>query len=154
MDAITYITPDFAVTPALGLEDFSRVSALGFRGVINNRPDGEEASQLDASLCAGEARRQGLTYRHIPASTLDLFTDPVVGAMADALQTERGPILAHCKSGLRSAIVWAAASARSMPVEEILEALKAAGFELRFLRDDLDSQADRNRWIGGPALRA
>ena len=92
MGAITYITPGFAVTPALGLEDFWRVSALGFRGVINNRPDGEEASQLDASLCAGEARRLGLTYRHIPASMLDLFTDPVVGAMADALQTERGQI--------------------------------------------------------------
>jgi hypothetical protein len=60
-------------------------------------------------------------------------------------------VLAHCKSGLRSAIVWAAASARSQPVDCVLAALAAAGFELDFLRDDLEQQADRKRWLDAPA---
>jgi hypothetical protein len=42
--------------------------------------------------------------------------------------------------------VWAAASARTAPVDDILQALSAAGFEFGFLRDDLDAQAYRCRW--------
>jgi sulfide:quinone oxidoreductase len=154
MDALTYITPNFAVTSALDADDFGRLAKLGFRAVINNRPDAEESGQLSGRACAAHAERHGLSYRHIPATTLDLFTDAVVGAMAAALTSERGPVLAHCKSGVRAAIVWAAASARSQPVEDVLGALKAAGFELGFLRDELDSQANRARWMGEPTVAA
>lgn len=150
MNAITFITPEFAVTSALDLEDFALLVELGFRTVINNRPDGEEAGQPSSIECAARALRHGLSYRHIPANSLDLFTDPVVAPMAEALQSPGGPILAHCKSGQRSAIVWAAASARSRPVGDVLQALDTAGFALSFLRDELDSQADRVRWMCAP----
>jgi sulfide:quinone oxidoreductase len=147
MDAVTYITPRFAVTSALAQEDFAHVAASGFRAIINNRPDGEESVQLDARVSRVYAAREGLSYHHVPAPMTDIFTDPVVSAMATALAAETGPVLAHCKSGLRSAIVWAAALARSHPVEDVLGALQTAGFDLDFLRDDLDRQADRARWI-------
>ncbi len=154
MVKITHITPTFAVTSALAPEDFATVVALGFKTVISNRPDGEEASQLPARVEAAHAWRHGLKFAHVPADKLELFTDPVVEGMADAIHAAQGPILAHCQSGLRSAIVWAAASARSQSVDCVLAALAAAGFDLEFLRDDLDRQADRRRWIGGvvPAL--
>ena len=75
-------------------------------------------------------------------------------AMADAVASLKGPVLAHCASGLRSAIAWAAASARTQNVDCVLKALEKAGFDLEFLRDDLEGQADRARWIGprAPAL--
>ncbi len=147
MHPITFITPDFAVTSALGLEDFAAVARLGFRTVIGNRPDGEEAGQPSSAECAACADRHGVDYRYVPATSLDLFTDPVVAAMAQALAESEGPTLAYCKSGQRSAIVWAAASARRLPVAEVMNALKGAGFDLAFLRDELDSQADRLRWM-------
>ncbi len=147
MNPITFITPDFAVTSALGPEDFAAVAGLGFRTVISNRPDGEEPGQPSGAECAACASRHGLGYRHIPATSLDLFTDSVVAAMAQALAESDGPTLAHCKSGQRSAIVWAAARARTRPVAEVMDALEGAGFELAFLRDELDSQAHRPRWM-------
>ncbi len=154
MDTIIYITPTFAVTAALAPEDFADVAALGFKGVISNRPDGEEAQQMHGRVEAAHAWRHGLKFAHVPAAKLDLFTDPVVEGMADAIRAIDGPILAHCKSGVRSAIVWAAASARSQSVDCVIAALDAAGFDLDFLRDDLDRQADRRRWLGevSPAL--
>lgn len=154
MEKIVHITPTFAVTGALAPEDFAAVAALGFKSVISNRPDGEEAGQMPARVEAAHAWRHGLRFAHVPAEKLDLFTDPVVEGMADAVRSLEGPILAHCKSGLRSAIVWAAASARSQPVDCVLAALDAAGFDLDLLRDDLDRQADRRRWLGDvvPAL--
>jgi sulfide:quinone oxidoreductase len=146
MVKITYITPGFAVAPALDPADFARIAELGFRTVVNNRPDGEERGQVLSGELKAHAEEHGLAYRHIPMRPSEVFTDPAVEAMAEALRTESGPILAHCKSGLRSAIVWAAANARTRPVEEIMDALAEAGFNLASIRDDLDSQADRARW--------
>jgi sulfide:quinone oxidoreductase len=148
MDKVIFITPHFAVTAALTVEDFATVAGLGFKSVISNRPDGEEDGQLTARQEAATAWREGLRFAHVPASKHDLFTDAVVDDMADAVRRLEGPVLAHCKSGIRSAIVWAAASARGQPVDCVLKALADAGFELDFLRDDLDQQADRSRWLG------
>lgn len=146
MDKIVYITPSFAVTSALVPEDFEMASKLGFRAIINNRPDGEEDGQVSSRQTAVLAWRAGLGFRHVPAPKHDLFTDAVVEASGEALSALQGPVLAYCKSGLRSAIVWAAASARLQSVDSVLEALDKAGFDLDFLRDDLEQQADRSRW--------
>ncbi len=153
MHAITYITPGFAVTDMPLPDDFGQLAAKGFRSVISNRPDHEEAGQITGRDEAVLAWRAGLRFRHIPAAKHELFTDEVVEPMADALNRLEGPVVAHCKTGLRSAIVWAAASARSQPVDCVLAALRKAGFDLDFLRDDLEAQADRRRWLGSsPAL--
>jgi sulfide:quinone oxidoreductase len=154
MDTPIFITPDFAVTSALAPGDFATAAAMGFRSVLSNRPDGEAEGQMTARTEAVHAWRSGLQFRHVATPKLDIFTDHVVEAVADAVATLNGPILAHCASGLRSAIVWAAASARTQNVDCVLKALEKAGFDLEFLRDDLEAQADRARWIGprAPAL--
>ena len=149
MDKINYITPGFAVTSALAPDDFAEAARLGFRAILSNLPDGEAAGQLTGRDEAVLAWRAGLRFAHVPSSKLDLITDPVDEGKEEAVGRLDGPILAHCKSGLRSAIIWAAASARSQPVDCVLERLTAAGFDLDFLRDDLDTQADRQRWLGG-----
>lgn len=151
MEKVTWITPGFAVTAALAPEDFAAAAAQGFRHIVSNRPDGEEDGQLTARDEAVLAWRHGLMFAHVPSSKLDLFTDEVVEPMADVLRRANGPVLAHCKSGMRSAIVWAAASARSQSVDGVLAALRQAGFDLDFLRDDLEQQADRKRWVGAAA---
>jgi uncharacterized protein (TIGR01244 family) len=145
---LTWITPEFAVTAALSTGDFAVLASRGIASVISNRPDGEEADQMLAKTEAALAWRAGLVFRHVPASKHDLFTDAVVEGMADALRGLKGPVVAHCKSGIRSAIIWAAASARSQPVDCVLAALEKAGFDLDAIRDDLDAQADRKRWLG------
>ena len=152
MATITRITANFAVASALSAADLAHIAALGFRTVINNRLDNEERSQPETALMRSATESHGLAYVHVPVSKLEIFTDPVVSAMADAIGSAPGPILAHCASGTRSAIVWAAARARSQSVDDILAVLSAAGLELGFLRDDLDSQADRARWAGAPAV--
>ena len=148
MDTVSWITPRFAVTSALTADDFAEARRLGFKSVLSNRPDGEESGQITARQEAVLAWQAGLQFRHVPAGKLDLFTDATVEGMADALAGLTGPVLAHCKSGIRSAVVWAAASARSQPVDCVMDALKAAKLELDFIRDDLETQADRKRWLG------
>ena len=153
MEHIVKLTPRFAVTAALSEVDFAEAARLGFKAIVSNRPDDEESGQLSARQEAVLAWRAGLQFRHIPTSKYDLFTNQVVEGMADALAGLEGPILAHCKSGIRSIIVWAAASARTQPVDCVIDTLTKAGQDLEFLRDDLEAQADRKRWLGtSPAL--
>jgi sulfide:quinone oxidoreductase len=140
MEKIVLITPNFAVMGQPAVEDFSRIAGLGFKTVINNRPDGEEEGQLSSKAAAVQAWRHGLGYRHIPAGKLDLFSDEVVDA-SEAAFAAGGPVLAYCKSGTRCAIIWAAVSARILPVDEVLALLTKAGFDFDFLRDELEEQA-------------
>jgi len=141
MEKIVFITPDFAVTGQLEAEDFAEIARLGFKAVVNNRPDGEEEGQLPNGAAAALAWRLGLSYHYIPSGKLDLFSDPVVDAAEATLAGAGRPVLAYCKSGTRSAIVWGAASARSLPALEVLALLSNAGFDFDFLLDEFEQQA-------------
>ena len=145
MNRIVHITPHFAVTGALQSADFAQAAALGFRSIVSNLPDGESqvhpTSQQEAQLAANA----GLGFRHIPVTKAEAFSDRVVEGMTNALGELEGPILAHCASGLRSAVAWAAAAARGQPVDAVLRKLAAAGFNLEPIRADLEEQHDPAR---------
>ena len=142
MYKITHLTPHFAVTGALQPSDFAEIVAAGFKSVLSNLPDGElpayPSSRREAELAAGA----GLGFRHIPTTKADLFTDRVVDGVGDALRELPGPVLAHCASGMRSAVAWATAASRSQPVDRVLVVLKAAGFNLDAVRDELEGLRD------------
>ena len=53
-----------------------------------------------------------------------------------------GPVLAHCASGLRSAIAWAAAASRGQPVDACCRSSPRAGLDLEGLRHELEDQHD------------
>lgn len=153
MTKIVFITPNFAVAPQLGAEDFAAIAQAGFKAVINNRPEGEEEGQLPGHAAAAYAWAAGLGYSHVPAGKLDLFSAPVVDAVEAAIEAANGPVLAYCKSGTRSAIIWAAASARGLHVSEVLALLAKAGFDLDFLEDELEEQALLGQQRRAEALR-
>jgi sulfide:quinone oxidoreductase len=125
--------------------DFASVKALGFDTVVNFRPDNEARGQISSEEAEAAAKAAGLAYVHIPVTKHDLFTDAVVGAGGEAFAGP-GRVLGYCASGQRAAIVWAAATARSHPANEVLASLHDAGFDLGVIRDDLEAQADRARW--------
>ena len=147
MADLTFITPTFAVTTALTEADFADLASGGVAAVISNRPDGEDGATITARGEAVAAWRSGLTFRHIPVAKHEALEPRAVEAMADAIEGLDGVVVAHCKSGWRSAVLWAAASARREPVDCVLAALKRAGIDLAELRDDLAAQAGQHRTL-------
>jgi uncharacterized protein (TIGR01244 family) len=141
MPRIMTISPRFAVAGALVPEDFAAIARMGFHAVLSNRPDGEEAGQLTAEQEARLAAAAGLVYRHVPATKLDVLSQGVIEGMADALSDVDGPVLAHCKSGMRSAIIWAATQVAAHGVEPTLQRVRAAGFDLDAVREELEEFA-------------
>ncbi len=154
MPTIKKISDSLSVSGWLNEEDFAEAKALGFDKVINFRPDNEARDQISSDEAETAAHEAGLEYVvQIPVTRNDLFTDEVVGRAAQEFSTG-GRVLGYCASGQRAAIVWAAAAARAQPVDEILASLRAAGFDLRVIRDDLEAQADRGRWSKGESAGA
>src|SRR5688500_10866696 len=110
MARIVRITDHFAVAGALQAEDFAHAAAAGFRSIVSNLPDGESPAQLTAAQEAALAGQAGLSFRHIPVNKHEVFSERVIGGLGNALDELPVPVLAHCASGLRSAVAWAAAA--------------------------------------------
>ena len=76
------------------------------RTIINNRPDGEDPGQLPAAEARRIAEAHGIAYHHIPITAATLSRADV-DAFAAALRDAPAPVVAHCRSGTRSALLWA-----------------------------------------------
>ena len=132
-----------SVAPQIAPEDVAEIAAAGFTAIVNNRPDGEDAGQPDGAAIRAAAEAAGLSYAEIPV-TPGGFSAHQVEAMAAALATASGPVLAYCRSGTRSCNLWALASASTGGDPEELTAKAAgAGYDLSGIRPALDTLSGR-----------
>lgn len=138
--AVKPLSPDFAVAPQLTARNVAEAARRGFRTIISNRPDGEDRGQPSARDMADLADRHGLRFAHVPVVP-GAVTPSDVAHMAAAVEASDGPVLAFCRSGARSAMLWAMIGAGRGDVDTVLDATAAAGYELGALRAMLDAQA-------------
>jgi uncharacterized protein (TIGR01244 family) len=100
------LTERVMVAPQIAAEDFATLAASGVCKIINNRPDDEEAGQLSSAKAAELATSAGMAYRHIPVTAATL-SDEAVAAFRQEVAAADGKVLAYCRSGTRSATLWA-----------------------------------------------
>lgn len=129
---ITKLTPNISVAHQLTEQDLADAPAAGFRSLINNRPDGEAADQPGSDELATAAERLGLTYWHIPVVSGQV-SDDQVEAFRAALSEAGKPALAFCRTGTRSATLWALAASDRLSPHEILQTTLEAGYNLETL---------------------
>jgi uncharacterized protein (TIGR01244 family) len=94
------------IAPQLAAGDICAAKAAGIAAIVNNRPDGEEAGQPTASENRCIAQAEGLDYAHVPVVPGQITKGHVTDFQA-ALGRADGPVLAHCKTGTRSATLYA-----------------------------------------------
>ena len=100
-----------AVASQPGPGDFAAARAAGYAALINNRPDGEEPGQMGDPAERAAALSVGLAYAHVPVA-MGAITEDDVARFRAAVAAADGPVLAHCKSGLRSLLLHVIASVR------------------------------------------
>ena len=100
------LAPGFEVTGKLDRADLEALAAAGVRTIVNNRPDGEDRGQLPAAEAQRLAETLGIAYHHIPITAATLSRADV-DAFAAALRDAPTPVVAHCRSGTRSTLLWA-----------------------------------------------
>ncbi len=124
------VTDHFWVAGQIDADDVRAAAAQGIRMILNNRPEGEEPDQPSGAEIETAARAAGLAYADAPirgrpaASQLD--------AVSRALAAADGPVLAYCRSGMRSIAAWGlsqiSSGARSR--SEVVALARDAGYDL------------------------
>ncbi len=129
------------ITPA----DVSEAKAQGFTMLINNRPDEEEDDQPEGADIAKAAEELGLDYVSIPVSHTG-FSEPQIVAMVEALDKAQGKVLAFCRSGTRSTLLWALAQAsKGEDPASLAATAQAAGYNLSPIAPTLDMLSAKAR---------
>ena len=148
MFEITPITPEFAIGPQPTAEDFAAIRESGYAAVLNVRPDYETGDYLVSGGARPLAEDQGLAYAHSPSDNHSLFETDIIDRFERVLTELPKPIFAHCKSGTRTAILWALVAARHREAKDVIADLRDAGQEIAFLEDELRESA--NEVLGSP----
>jgi len=130
-----------SVAGQISVDDVAEAARQGFVAIVNNRPDDEQPGQPSGAEIEAAAKANGLSYRAIPITHAGFSTNQV-DAMVEALSAAQGPLLAFCRSGTRSTLVWALARTMMGDEPDALAAkAEAAGYDLTPIRASLDALA-------------
>ena len=136
------LTPTFAVSPQIAVEDIPAIAEAGYRTIICNRPDAEVPPSHQAAAIAAAAQVAGIAFVANPVTHQGLNMD-MVTLQKSAIDASDGPVLAYCASGTRSSIVWSLAQAKDMSADDIIAATTAAGYDLGGMRGQIEALANR-----------
>jgi sulfide:quinone oxidoreductase len=119
-----------SVAPQIAAAELTELKQAGYRAIICNRPDGEGADQPLFAEISHAAQAVGIEAHYLPAESGKVSDEQGVafGQLFDSLPK---PVLAYCRTGMRSTTMWALSQANSQPLPAILESAKKAGFDLK-----------------------
>ncbi len=127
---IKNLSPNLAVSAQILASDLQALAEAGFKSLICNRPDGEGSDQPNFAEIAQAAALLGMQASYLPAET-GKVRDEDGRAFGALLHTLPGPVLAYCRTGMRSTTMWALSQAGTTPLPHILEASRKAGFDMQ-----------------------
>ncbi|WP_026091607.1 TIGR01244 family sulfur transferase [Blastomonas sp. AAP53] len=138
----TPLTDDIQVSPQISVDQIAVAKAQGVTLIINNRPDGEDPSAPQGDEIEAAAKAAGIDYVSIPVTHAG-FSAPQVTAMIAALdkaEADGGKVLAYCRSGTRSTLLWSLAQAKQgANPAELTKVAANAGYDLSPIRPMLDA---------------
>ena len=135
------ITDQVFASPQIGLDEVAEAKAIGIVLIVNNRPEGESDDQTPGPEIEAAARAAGIDYLAIPVTHAG-FSQSQVTAMAEALAGAKGRVLAYCRSGTRSTLLWALAEAsRGGQPTAIAARAAEAGYDISPVRAVVDMLA-------------
>jgi uncharacterized protein (TIGR01244 family) len=112
---ITKHSEVFSSCPQVNPEDVSEIALLGYKTIINARPDNEgghtQPSSADIKIAAEQA---GLMYFYIPVVPNNIKNTDI-DACASFIKGAPTPILGFCKTGMRATNLYNSALKTNNP---------------------------------------
>ena len=102
---IQKIHDSYSVTGQILPEDIARLGELGFKVVINNRPDDEAEDQPGSDAMQAACEAAGIEYHYLPVVPNNLQPETAM-ALDRILAQDNLPVLGFCRTGNRSTQVW------------------------------------------------
>jgi sulfide:quinone oxidoreductase len=133
------LTEKLSVSSQLTPHDLTAAAHQGIRSIINNRPDAEASDQPTSAEIEAATTALGLGYRHIPVVPGQIHDEDIAN-FSVALAELEAPVLAFCRTGTRSASLWALSAPAEVASSDLLAAARAAGYDLDALKPRLDTR--------------
>lgn len=105
--AIYRLSESCAVASQIQAADVAALAADGFTTVICNRPDGEDFGQPTADAIAAACEAHDIAFHFMPIDRSGLTMD-MVESFRNVVAASAGHVLAYCRSGQRSSVIWQA----------------------------------------------
>jgi uncharacterized protein (TIGR01244 family) len=140
------LTDRILVSPQISVDEVEQAKAQGVTVILNNRPDDEEPGQVNGAEIEAAAKAAGIAYIAVPVAHGG-FAPWQLDGMAQALDQAAkagsdGKLLAYCRSGTRSTLLWALTRARAGDNADVLSAqAAAAGYDISPVRQIMDALA-------------
>ena len=147
------ISPFYSISAQISVPDVGAAASLGFKAIINNRPDGESDDQPAAVDIERAAAAQGLDYRHVPVRSGQI-TDADIEAFRTAMSEVTGPVLGFCRTGQRSISLWSLLEAEHMASASLIEVARDAGYDISSLQERLQARLAARTAPGAAAPEA
>jgi sulfide:quinone oxidoreductase len=124
MPPLMGLAPGLTAAGALNAADIEALAASGVKTIVNNRPDNEDPGQLPADAARTLCAAHGIAYHHIPFVGA-MLSAADIDAFEAVLKSGPRPVVAHCRSGTRSTMIWALTRMRAGDDPAALVALGA-----------------------------
>ena len=127
---IKLLTAELSVSPQIAVEQVDAIAAAGFRSIVCNRPDGEGADQPLFREIERRALDAGLQAHYLPVES-GKVTDAQGAAFGALMAQLPKPVLAFCRTGMRSTTLWALSQSGRLSLPDIFARAANAGFDLK-----------------------
>ncbi|MES2301187.1 MAG: TIGR01244 family sulfur transferase [Pseudomonadota bacterium] len=126
-------------SPQISLAEVAYAKALGIGLIVNNRPEGESDDQTPGPAIEAAAREAGMAYVAIPVTHAGFSMAQVEALEAALASAGDTPVLAYCRSGTRSTLLWALAQAKAgISPDDIAAKAAGAGYDIGPIRATVD----------------
>jgi sulfide:quinone oxidoreductase len=103
--AIYKLTETCSVAGQIQPADVQTLQESGFVTIVCNRPDNEDFGQPTAAAVKTECDSHGVAFHHLPISNAGISAD-TVKRFQEIVAGSNGQVLAYCRSGQRSSVLW------------------------------------------------
>lgn len=134
------IDEHISVAPQITPADIAELASMGFRTLVANRPDGEEPGQPSMAAIEAAAREHGLQWVYLPVSSSNIL-DSDVDKFDEMIRNADSPVLAFCRTGTRSTVLWSLSAARRDSVEKVVGKAQQAGYDISGLAPRMAEQS-------------
>ncbi len=121
--------------------DMTKLAKCGIGCIINNRPDGEGLDQPSHMELQKAAALHGMSMYYMPV-TLGHSFESQANTFRQILNQTDQIVLAFCRTGNRSAHIWALSQAGIMPGETIIKIARKAGYDISAMAQKLNHKPD------------
>lgn len=140
--SIRKLTDTLYIAPQLTEADAETAARLGIKSVICNRPDAEQPDQPDFAQVRQWLAAQGITQTAHQPVTAPAINAADVAAFQNLLAGLPAPVLAYCRTGTRSSLLWGFRQVQNgMTAEQVKTAAAQAGVDLTQFEERLNQAA-------------